>query len=375
MLSSGFHLTLLVGPVVTQAVPREVIESLVSVSVTCAAGQRSGFQLQFSVSKNGLIQRELLPGGYFQPILTRIQIAVSIGGTSKVLIDGLVTNHELSVSGDPGKSTLTITGEDVSLALDLVDATGLPYPCMPPEARVAAMLVGFMQFGLVPEIIPSVLLDVPVPIQMIPYQVGTFLEYIKSLAADVGYVFYIEPISLGVNRAYWGPDIRWGTVQPAITVNSDGASNTDALSFSFDGLSGRIFWMMVQVPFAGVAAPVVIPPINLLSPPLAAMQPIPYKLEQVEDTSKYGPIGGALKGLSKTMQANEAVSASGSLDVLRYGSILESRSLVDVRGAGRAYDGRYYVKSVTHDIKRGEYKQSFNLSREGLLPLQSKVTV
>ena len=37
------------------------------------------------------------------------------------------------------------------------------------------------------------------------------------------------------------------------------------------------------------------------------------------------------------------------------------RQLVGVRGAGPAFDGLYYVKSVTHNIKRGEYKQSFTL--------------
>jgi hypothetical protein len=40
---------------------------------------------------------------------------------------------------------------------------------------------------------------------------------------------------------------------------------------------------------------------------------------------------------------------------------------VGVRGAGPAFDGLYYVKSVTHRIKRGEYKQSFKLSRNGLV--------
>jgi hypothetical protein len=39
--------------------------------------------------------------------------------------------------------------------------------------------------------------------------------------------------------------------------------------------------------------------------------------------------------------------------------------LVGVRGVGNTYDGNYYVKQVTHRIKRGEYKQSFTLIREG----------
>jgi hypothetical protein len=67
------------------------------------------------------------------------------------------------------------------------------------------------------------------------------------------------------------------------------------------------------------------------------------------------------------------VSANGTLDVLRYGGVLKARRLVGVRGAGPAFDGLYYVRSVTHNIKRGEYKQSFTLGRNGLLSTVSSV--
>ena len=69
------------------------------------------------------------------------------------------------------------------------------------------------------------------------------------------------------------------------------------------------------------------------------------------------------------MNNSDAISGSGSLDVLRYGHVLRPRMLVGVRGAGLAYDGLYYVDSVTHNIKRGEYKQNFTLSRDGLISL------
>jgi hypothetical protein len=75
----------------------------------------------------------------------------------------------------------------------------------------------------------------------------------------------------------------------------------------------------------------------------------------------------ALIGLAKAAQSAEAVTARGSLDVLRYGQVLEARKLVGLRGAGTAFDGLYYVNSVTHQIKRGEYKQDFELSRNGLV--------
>jgi hypothetical protein len=73
------------------------------------------------------------------------------------------------------------------------------------------------------------------------------------------------------------------------------------------------------------------------------------------------------RALGIMFSANDAITGSGSLDVLRYGGVLRSRMLVGVRGAGLAYDGLYYVNSVTHNLKRGEYKQNFSLSRDGLI--------
>ena len=71
-------------------------------------------------------------------------------------------------------------------------------------------------------------------------------------------------------------------------------------------------------------------------------------------------------------RSSDSISVSGSLDVMRYGGMLRNRMLVGVRGAGLAYDGFYYVNSVTHNIKRGEYKQSFQLSRDGLISICAK---
>ena len=61
--------------------------------------------------------------------------------------------------------------------------------------------------------------------------------------------------------------------------------------------------------------------------------------------------------------------------MLRYGRVLKARGLVGVRGAGLAYDGLYYVQSVTSTLKRGEFKQSFNLTRNGLVSITPRVPV
>jgi hypothetical protein len=62
---------------------------------------------------------------------------------------------------------------------------------------------------------------------------------------------------------------------------------------------------------------------------------------------------------------DSVVTAQGELDALRYNNILKPRGIVGLRGAGFTYDGMYYVKSVSHSISKGQYKQRFSLTREG----------
>jgi hypothetical protein len=95
--------------------------------------------------------------------------------------------------------------------------------------------------------------------------------------------------------------------------------------------------------------------------------PIPKKFYIIDGTAKLGPIRSALIGLAKAAKSSDAVRGTGTLDVVRYGRVLKARQLVGVRGAGPAFDGLYYVKSVTHTIARGEYKQEFALARNGLV--------
>ena len=82
-----------------------------------------------------------------------------------------------------------------------------------------------------------------------------------------------------------------------------------------------------------------------------------------------------VQAFAQDAQTQGGVTASGSLHVQRYGRLLKSRSLVGVRGAGTAFDGLYYVESVTHSIKRGEYTQSFSLNRGEVVSITPSVPV
>lgn len=368
----GIYLTLLMGPVVPVPAPRPVIEALTSAQVTTAAGQASGFQLSFTVSKQSLLNRVLLPAGFFDPNI-RVILVVTMNGMPTVLMDGVIARQDLVPSNEPGQSTLTITGEDLTLVMDLKDETAC-YPGLSADKRVTKICLQYAKYGIVPLIVPPMRVDIPDPTRNVPVQTATDLRYIRSLAEKTGYVFYVDPgPAPGQNVAYWGPEIRIGIPQPALSVNLDAATNVESLTFGYDGQAKKRYTVTVTEPNTKFPIAIPIPEVGLLRPPLAARPAAALREGPLPNTAKSNPIEAALLGLASTAQASDAISGSGRLDVLRYGHILKARQLVSVRGAGLAYDGFYYVKSVTHNLGRGEYKQSFTLGRDGLLPLTPKV--
>jgi len=369
----GVHLTLLIGPAVPIPAPRVVMDAVRSISVT-SGKDRSGFQISFAVGRDSPLLNVMLPAGYFDPITTRVLIVATVNGFPHVLMDGLVTQQELSPSSEPGQSTLSITGEDLSLAMDLVE-TVIPYPQIPLLARINLILAKYAALGCIPAVIPTIIPVTEIVTSGFETQTTTDRAYLKSLARRAGYVFYVEPGPLpGASIAYFGPDIRVPIPQHALNVNMDADTNVESMSFSLDGLAKKLTVITILEPGTGkIPIPIPIPNLNVFKPPLGLRPTAPSRIEFNSDYAKLKPDKAAEKILGLLMNNAEAITVSGSLDVVRYGRPLRSRALVGVRGAGLAYDGLYYVDSVTHKIKPGEYKQSFTLSRDGLISNTPKV--
>jgi hypothetical protein len=363
----GIHLTVLIGPGVPVPAPQSVMEALTAVQVT-SGKDRSGFQMTFGVSKRSLINTTLLPAGYFDPMSTRVIIIATLRGRPNVLMDGIITRQEVAPSNDPGHSQLTVTGDDLSVAMDVLE---LPkaFPGMSTSMQVNAVLAPYGALGVVPAVIPPLIEPVRSPTQRFDSQVVSDLAYVRALAQQAGYVFYVEPGPLpGQSIGYFGPDIRIPDLQPTLNVDMDAASNVETLSFSLDGLAKKVRVYVIMDPITRkISIPIPVPNVSLFKPPLGLRPTAPAKVELACKGANLQPDEAAKEILGFLMNNPNAITGTGTLDVLRYGNILRSRRVVGVRGAGLAYDGLYYVDSVTHSIKRGEYKQNFTLSRDGLI--------
>ena len=149
-------------------------------------------------------------------------------------------------------------------------------------------------------------------------------------------------------------------------------TNVENINFQYNGLAAnKVVFTMED----GTDAPALD---QNTRKPLAAQPAIPKKLiyfHRPDGMSDSDVRERAQERVNKSFES--VVTANGSLDALQYGRIIRPRGQVDLRGAGANYDGTYYVKSVTHriDIRKGEYKQTFSLTREGTGTLTPFVSV
>ena len=228
----GIYLTLLVGPVVPLPVPQIALDALTGVTVTSNTDSASGFDMSFTLSNRSPLHTIFLLAAGNTPFL-RVMMIVTVNGAPQVLMDGVTTQVLVAPGSAPGHSTLTVRGKDLTKMMDanMVDLSGLPYPAMPAEARVALIVAKYAMFGIVPLVIPSFFTDIPLPIERMPTHQGSDLDYVTKLAEEVGYVFYIDPGPLpGMNTAYWGPEVKVGPAQLSQRPHRSSAASSGSSS-------------------------------------------------------------------------------------------------------------------------------------------------
>lgn len=372
----GIRLVLKMGKGRPKAVPYDVIMALTSVEVVDNAVERDTFQMTFTAGKKQAKDYGILRTGLFEP-KTRVAIALQIGATIEPLMSGIITHFQLNPSNDIGMSTFTVTGDGIDLALDMKEKNA-SYEQQSDTTILRQIVNDYSDYGLVLDVASvAEQLDQPDNNRMIPRQYATDLQYIQQMAKRNGYVFYSDPLVNGDVRAYWGPEVRQGPRQPALTMNMGEATNVTNLNFTQD----------TRLPFTAQGSRLQtdddqesdenIPPptgSDFDVQDLAASEtPDTDRVVLMRDVAKFlTPYANRRAKELMTAKFN-AVSVNGEVDTVRYGHIMKAGGVIGVRGAGALYNGDYYVSQVTHSIQTGKYIQRFNLKREGLGATSSKV--
>lgn len=359
----GIQLLLQIGKTLPLPAPFPVMDALRSVEVRTSHNGRDGFQLTFAVGQDAVVDSTLVASGLFEPP-NRVVVTLVMGALPEVLIDGIVTDLQYTASPAPGGSTLHVTGEDLTVMMDL-EEQNRTFEARPDGAIVLELLAPYLaRYQLVPMVTPTT--NVPLPTERTPTQQGTDLAHLRYLAERNGFIFYVEPIAPGVSRAYWGPDAPAGLPQPAINVGPGSHRPSEGpLQGRFEALGPAAPIVTITEPLTGVQIPIPIPQLAAIPPTLRPAVPLRRTISRT--ATGQSAVQAALEAAAAAASGGDPVHVSGELDGVRYGAVLRSRRLVGVRGMGLTWDGYYTVEQVTHRLARGTYKQSFSLKRGGFL--------
>lgn len=362
MLASllGIRLLLWIGKTVPRPASPELLQAIREIEVTQNADGDDGFSITVGLTKEKLGEFDFLRNGALDPD-HRVIVGVIMGAMPEPLIDGVIYHHQLTPGEQPGSATLKVMGRDVRVMLDLKEVNR-PFKNQPDSVIVTQLLARYPQFGLVPQVTTTP--NVPIELQLVPRQYETDLHFIQRLARRNGFVFYVEPLTIGANTAYWGPQQRVGKPQAALSHNLGAASNVLELSVANDALAAEGAEGTFTEPITKQS--IAIPPLpDLRLPPLASRLGGPRRTRLMRGTARRNPAQAGTDLVARLTNAPDGVECTGRLDSVRYGHVLRARRLVGLRGVGLSYNGFYKVSRVRHVITRSSYTQEFALKREG----------
>jgi phage protein D len=360
MSKLGVYLTLWVGENCPKPAKSQLMESLQRVEVTLNDDQRSGFEIAFQDVSDRL-KDDLKP-------FNRIILMVTIKAVKHVLMDGIIAYQQSSSENGSDSSTFSVTGEDVSMMMDLKEED-ISHKSQDGATVARSIISKYFRYGMKPDVTDPNGTGAPGPNDWVPRQNGTDLQHLKKIANKYGYVFYISPGPVPlVNTAYWGPPNWKGTSQKALSVNMGPFSNVETINFSYDSLSPTTVKGHIQDSKTNKTQSVKINSSTLKSisqkSALSSQSKVRSRLPCNLSGHELSEALALAQGMTDR-SIKEAARAQGTLETIRYGGLLIPRKLVDLRGAGKDRNGTWYVKTVTHSIHRGDYKQSFTLTRGG----------
>lgn len=189
-------------------------------------------------------------------------------------------------------------------------------------------------------------------------QDGTDIRFIKRLAAANGF-----ELSFRQRELYFGPARLEADEQPEIKVYCGDDTNCNAFKVEDDGYkpdqilvetySDRNYELKEFMPEQTRLGDI---PADADS---VAIGEFKWKLS----VPGLDPEMAMIQGQAKAEEHAWKIKATGTLDGILYGQILETGRPVAVSGVGETHSGTYYVDAVTHRIEKSGYQQEFVLLR------------
>lgn len=288
------------------------------------------------------------------------------------VFEGYITAISPSFDSQPGNSVLEILALDSSVLMSLEDKVATWSNLS--DSDIAEQILGAYGVDMEVESTQAMHLENDTTI----VQRGTDIQFVRTLAQRNGMEFYFEtdPASDTVT-AYFRPPQLDGQPQPDLAIQFGAKSNLRTFSTRLAGqrpLSVKVQQIDVKSnsPNVGQASDLQRTKLGerdledleagtlgrLVTPQDAVAQMLLLG-SPTSDTTELQTLAQAVRD-----DAGWCIQAQGEINSEAYQTVLRPHRLVQIKGAGRAHSGKYYVTRVVHELtSNGGYSQRFEAVR------------
>jgi hypothetical protein len=288
------------------------------------------------------------------------------------VFDGYVTSVNLNVGSQPSSTTLEVGGMDTGILLSLEEKIAA-WPNMA-DSDIVQQILG--DYGV--EVKADTTATVHQESDTTTLQRGADIQFIRELARRNGLEFYFETDDAsGVVTGFFQAPQLGGTPQQDLAIQFGDQSNLKSFSAHLSGhrpLNVKAQQMDVKAnsPNEGKAADTILTKLGdkdantLIGGPLGSLVTPKDAPAQMLILGSPSSDPAELKTMAQAVRDEAAwlISATGEINSDAYQAVLRPHRLVLVKGAGKAFSGKYYVTRVAHEIKAdGSYTQKFEARR------------
>jgi phage protein D len=363
----GVAYTLLFGHV---PAPAPLVDAVQEITIDASIEEASVLRVRFGITKSTIGEWSILDIDPFRPLLplgVRIQHGIH---PPEAVVNGFVTDHHVTYADTPGNSSLEVTAMDATFVMNMTEKV-MPWPNMP-DAAIAAAIFG--QNAVIPKVDPTA--PVLVEPEGTTTQRGTDIRFLRRLARRNGFDCYVQPEPLsGLDVGYFGSRSLVGLPQAVLNVSFGGDTNVSAFNVRYE-LAKPTMAIATQLdtttktPQPGPAPASLLPPLGL-EPTLLRELPPGMVRPTGTGVTHAGDLQKAAQGIVD--RSTWAVACEGTVgaDV----GVLRPGGLVAIRGAGRLYNGNWFVTRVRHTLGAGRYEQHFEAVRNAVTETGAEVYV
>ncbi len=283
----------------------------------------------------------------------------TIVASGAALVRGPVTGQRVRLTGEGDTSCLDVLGGDRTLEMAR-EAKITSWSAMRASDAVTAIVGGY---GFMPDVTSTGTVFAPTGHELV--QRGNDLDFVRRLARQHGYLFWLSLDAIGLETAHFAPPPVTGSAGVTLALHLDGAA-LDSLDLTWDAdrptsvtASGLDPGTLQSVDASVSASPLP----ALAGSGLAAVNGGGYSTLTVAPGDDASTLTGT--GQDVLTEADLFVQARARTTVGRLGSVLHAHTLVDLDGLGRRHSGTWLVASVRHLVDAVSHRMECTFVRNG----------